>query len=536
LRGSLLLAALLILPSAAPAADQLLLTLQVDSTHVRWQEEFLLSLEVYGAPSASPPQVTIDGLDQFQLVGQGKNLLQVPGGKTVKWILTYNLTGSRNGAFKIGPARASAGGRTYTSNTLFVTVEGAPRTEPEKAEPVVTTPRVLSAREIGDKVMLMMEADNPQPFRSEGFIVTLRLLSQLPVENLRFLDEAQFPGFLKYDFPYTDRPRAEHTMRRGEAYASFDLQKFLVFPLSDGDAFLPPFRCEITVRVPSGTYAAADPRFDLERSSNPLRVKAKALPAPVDLVGHFTVSREILSAGSQSGAIRMTAEGDGLLSTFVLPEPKESGFRTRVTGGVTEAALSGNRLRSRKTLEVEIVPDSTTTDIVLPALSFRQFDPHKRAVSTLQVPETRLRFAPPEAKKPEPAPMPVSEDPYTAAAWAPAALSAAAALLVALRPKRRPKTPRLTALFHHRKPHMQIPKNAAQGLYQQIAQRVALRDGSEDSLIETLRLHIPEEEWGGMEDVILRLEYTAFSKSRAAALTYGELKRELERVEKRWLA
>ena len=70
--AALLLMIALLLPVRLPAADALLMTLQLDSNSVRWQDDFILSLKIYGAPSASPPELTIDGLDQFELRSQGK--------------------------------------------------------------------------------------------------------------------------------------------------------------------------------------------------------------------------------------------------------------------------------------------------------------------------------------------------------------------------------------------------------------------------------------------------------------------------------
>ena len=72
-------------------AEQPLLTLSVESSVVRWQDDFILTLTVYTPSDSSLPEIQIDGLDQFELKGTGKNLLQVPRGKTKKWSLTYTL-------------------------------------------------------------------------------------------------------------------------------------------------------------------------------------------------------------------------------------------------------------------------------------------------------------------------------------------------------------------------------------------------------------------------------------------------------------
>ncbi|HSE39941.1 MAG TPA: BatD family protein, partial [Acidobacteriota bacterium] len=215
----------LLLPLAANAAD-FLLTLKVDSSTVG-PDEFLLTLEIYGAPSDRPPDVTIEGFDQFQLSSQGRNLLQVPGGQTVKWILNYNLTPLQDGTFKVGPARARIEGRTYSSNALFITVKGTGKSAPEVKKPETKqqpeepkTPLIRSAAEIGDKVLVLAETSRDTPYVHQGMTVTYRLLAQLPVDSLRFSDEADFPGFLKYDYPYVSRPTADRIRYRGEWYVA----------------------------------------------------------------------------------------------------------------------------------------------------------------------------------------------------------------------------------------------------------------------------------------------------------------------------
>lgn len=526
---------LTILPATSRAGDQLLMTLQVDSSQVRWQDEFILSLEIYGEPSASPPQVTIDGLDQFQVRGQGQNLLQVPGGKTVKWILTYTLIASQDGTFKLGPAKAVRGNRTYNSNTLFITVERSGQARP-KADTLLT-PLIHSAREVEDRVLLLLEAENMRPYRSEGTAVTLRLLSQLPVENLRFLDEAEFPGFLKYDFPYSDRPRAELVTFHGQSYAAFDLQKFLVFPLHDGQSFLPPFRCEISISVPSGSFAAANLKLDVERSSNPLAMRVKPLPVRADLVGDFRMQRELVSDDARTKTVRIVLEGQGLLSTFAFPDVAAPGAELHTVDAATNASLEQGSLHSRKTAQIQVFPTGNTTDIVLPAVQAIVFNPQSQSASVLSVPPLPLRFAAPPPPAPESSPLPRESGMLVPLAWLAAALSTAVVLFRAVKPQKKSRTPGFASLFRRKKPHLEIPKTTAQNLYQQIAALVAMKNGEEESesLTETLKLHIPEEDWAGMEDVLLRLEWTAFSQTRTQKITYGELKDTLLKMEKRWL-
>ncbi len=531
------LAFALLLLSAPLFADGLLMTLSVESSRLAWQDDFILTLEIYGAPAENPPDVTIDGLDQFELKGIGRNLLQIPRGKTAKWILTYNLTAGHGGEFKLGPAAAPANGKMYRSNTLFVTVEGPraqkPDEKPTQKPAVPATPLIRSAAEIGNKILIRMEASKERVYHGEGIPVTLRLLSQLPVENLRFQAEAEFPGFVKYDFPFTTQPKAEWRQYEKAKYASYDLQKFLVFPLRDGRLEIQPVRCQLKVRVPSGAFEATDLRLDVDRSSNGLKMQVFPL-REVSVVGNFTARSTIALDAPQSKIIRRILEGEGQLTTFDFPEQDSAQFRAKVLSTNTSATIKGEKLRSRKVTEVEITPLDRTTSIILPELRIRQFDPEARHYSTLTLPALPLRFTPPGLPSPVPVPLPDLQGRAVDVAFAVLLLSTAAALVVLFRPKQKRRVLRLRRLFHRKNPGLQISRNAAHILYQQIMQEISSHDGGAVSLIETLRGHLPQEEWLNFERAFRRLESTAFSQTRTPTLTYSELKRVCERVERFW--
>ncbi len=519
--------------------------MSIESSKLSWQDDFILTLEIYGAPAENAPEVTIDGLDQFELKGIGKNLLQVPRGKTVKWILTYNLTAGQGGEFKLGPASAPANGKMYRSNTLFVTVEG-PRVQkspstPAQKPPETTTPKpavpatplVRSSAEIGNKILILMETSKQKIYRGEGVPVTLRLLSQLPVENLRFQEEAEFPGFLKYDFPFTTQPRAEWRQYEKAKYASYDLQKFLIFPLKEGRLEIPPVRCQLKVRVPSGAFEAADLRLDVDRRSNGLQMQVLSV-GDAGVVGNFVARNAIALDSPQSKIIRWTLEGEGQLTTFDFPEPEGPQFRAKVLSSNTAASIHGENLRSRKVTEVEITPLNRTTSIILPPIRIRQFDPESRHYSTLALPALPLRFTPPGLPPPLPVPVPDLQDHTVEIAFTVLLISTTVSLFVLFRPKQRKRILRLRRLFHRKNPGLQISRSAAHTLYQQIMQEIAANDGAAVSLIDTLRGHLPQREWLNFERAFRKLESTAYSQTKTVALTYGEFKQICERVERFW--
>ena len=212
------------------------------------------------------------------------------------------------------------------------------------------------------------------------------------MDSLRFADEAEFPGFLKYDYPYVSRPTADRIRYRGESYVAYELQRFLIFPLNDGIINLRPIDCELKVRVPSGKFAAADLILDARRSSNALQLRVKPLPQPA-LVGSFVLKNEIVSDGPRSKVIRIALEGDGLLSTFDVPPLQAVDGQVRSSSTSTTSTIRGQKLFSRKTAEFEVVPDGNTTNIVLQPVQIPQFDPDRSNLTVLKLPPMALTFS-----------------------------------------------------------------------------------------------------------------------------------------------
>jgi hypothetical protein len=609
-------------------AEPPLLSLEVEQTTLKWQDEFILTLSIYAPSDMELPPLTVDGLDQFKLQGTGKNLLQIPRGKTKRWILTYTLIASETGSFKIGPAILMVNGQAYRSNIVFLNIEGPPtrktaiQTIPEPEEPapkpaekpkkeniapqkeekkpvaiplkeekkpaptpqkeekkpavtqkeekkppvtppkeekkqpvappkeekkapveepkqeqkeVVKPPVVMSSAQIGDRILVLMSPGNSHPYRYQGVPVTVRLLSQLPVENLQFLEEADFPGFLRYDFPFTSKPKGEVVSFRNDYYASFELVKFLLFPLQDGEINIPPVRCELKVRVPSGAFPDADLHLTLERSSNSLSLKVKPTPEGA-IVGDFSLRNQIVSDEPDSKIVRVTLEGKGQLSTFEFPEITGTQFLIRKLNGATNVKMEGGNLISKKTQDLEVLPQMSTMSIVLPSIRVPEFDPETGQLSTLKLPSLAFRFSPPGAtQKIKPVFPEIGSSRLLAALLLLSMLAVGWLYWQKFRPAI-PKTKlRLHRLFSNKNLKLQISKSAARKLYQQITSVVASRDGDSTTLIETLRKHLPREDWLSIDRGLRKLERTAYSSTRPTAITYEEMRKLCEKIEASWL-
>src|SRR5437764_5830131 len=170
-------------------------------------------------------------------------------------------------------------------------------------------------------------------------------MTQLPVEDLRFRQEADFPGFLKYDSAFSEHPRGQKIQYMGANYASYDLQKFLIFPLNSGDLKLPEVDCDLRVRVPSGSFSAADLMLNVDRSSNAITLKVRPLPSPQpQLIGNYSIRQEILSDSSGMKLLKYKVEGRGELSTFEWEQSQIPGAEIRTLSGQSSAEIRGESL------------------------------------------------------------------------------------------------------------------------------------------------------------------------------------------------
>ena len=326
------------------------MTLGVSDSHVRQNENFVLNLEVYAPPGEDLSEILIDGMTQFRLVGQSKSLVEVPSGKTVKWVIQYKLIGTQEGVFKLGPAVSIFDGRRYSSNTLFITVEKSGIPPVQEKPPQPSQPQISSPEEIGNKILLFMEPSKTKIYRTEGVPVTIRLLTQLPVESLRFRDDPDFPGFLKYDFPFTERPKAEKITYHGADYVTYQLEQFLIFPLQDGSAKIPSVTCELDVLVPAGAFGLGNNKMQTVRTTTPVDLDVMNIPAGA-LVGNFAMRNELIQDGSRSKIVRLIIEGEGLLSLFDFPKLTGAGYQADTVGSSATASLQGRKLLSKRTAD-----------------------------------------------------------------------------------------------------------------------------------------------------------------------------------------
>jgi len=266
----------------------------------------------------------------------------------------------------------------------------------------------------------------------------------------------------------------------------------------------------------------------------------RPLPPPQpQLIGNYSIRQEIVSDSSGMKLLKYKVEGRGELSTFEWEQSQIPGAEIRTLSGQSSAEIRGESLASTKSATTQVTSGGLTTAVVLPQIRILQFDPGTERRSILTLPSLSLHFSSAAEILRAPVIAPAirrTNDPTGWILWVAAALSFLAVFRIRLPGSARRRAPKLRDIFGKNKPDLQISRNAAQALYQQLMLRIAKEETQSDSLVRTVKAHLPRAEWMAAEHAFRRLEWNAFSQSRAVSLTYGEMKNACARLEKTWEA
>jgi hypothetical protein len=274
-------------------------------------------------------------------------------------------------------------------------------------------------------------------------------------------------------------------------------------------------------------------KIDLQSASNSLNLQVKPSPEGA-IVGDFILRNEIVSDEPDAKIIRLIIEGNGQLSTFDFPPLEGPKFSARKLSTSINAKIDGENLVSKKLQEIEVVPAGFATTIVLPEVKIQEFNPQGGNLSQLKLPASTFHFQLPGAVAKTKAPYPEFTNSSLWTAFLLLAFFAAFIYLKRYRPRPFRTQLRLHRLFSNKNLKLQISKSAARSLYQQIAIQIAQHDGERSTLMETVRHHLPQEEWLNVNRGLRKLQQTAYSPAKAAPMTYEELKSLCEKIEMLW--
>jgi hypothetical protein len=336
---------------------------------------------------------------------------------------TYYLLASREGTFEIPPASVTVEQKQYRSNSVSIKVEkGAGGQTSQGQNPGARQGRSGQQGNSGvqsgaNDVFLKAFASNSDPLQGEGIVVTYKIYTKVPINQISIKKLSSFQGFWSQNLLKENEKLNQTTqVIDGEQYVVAEIRKIALFPLKSGRLVIEPLEMECVAQIRRQTRTkTGDPFFDdffndsffsnayatVDKTlkSNPLVINVKALPTaekPSDFsgaVGNFTFKTEIDKTHlktNDAANLKCTVSGQGNIQLIdkmnVSFPPDFETYDPKVSSNIntTAAGISGSQ-----TFEYLIIPRKPGKFTIKP-ITFSYFDLAKKRYVTLTSPSYNL--------------------------------------------------------------------------------------------------------------------------------------------------
>ena len=399
----LVLAALL---AAMPAWASIEFYQAVDRTEVGTEDVFQLSVVVVDPPDNA--QIQFPAPDDFEVLSSQQSTqrsIEMNGGgppviQTVrKHVLT--MRASRPGSLTIPPSVLSAGGKTYRTESLKLTVRkgrmGPPPAQAGRNPPpdpfrnfpfggAMQDPFAEKEPGAQDDVriprgdsdlFLRATLDKKQVYVGEQVTLSLYIYSRVDLSSVDAVTMPKLEGFWSEDVESPTQLTGEQRVVNGVPYRTYLLRRRALFPMKSGTLAITPAEADIT----TGFLFAG---HRVHRKSNDVDVQVKPLPpgAPKGMsnaqVGEWRMSMEVTPTSVELGqpvTVKVILEGTGNVKN-VTPPRLEVPSALKVYDPKTTDKVTPNkfRIQGSRVQEYLVMPQRTGT-FTLEALEFPYFDP-----------------------------------------------------------------------------------------------------------------------------------------------------------------
>ena len=344
-------------------------------------------------------------------------------------IYTFILQPLREGKLTIKPVRVELDGQVRTSSPVNVMVQGgtgAGAMPPSASGDPGQQPSASSAQgsnvvdqaQVDPIAFLRTVVDKPEPYEGEQVTLTIYLYVRERLQAAPSIEtEPTTDGLWVHDLLPPSRTLQPSRQRVGDTvYAVYVLRRVAAFPLHAGDVTIGPMAVKLDTTSVFDIFGQGRARPDVQRSSAPVVLHVKPLPAADRpkgevAVGRYTLTTKLDRAQAATGdAVTLTAtvQGQGNIRTVALaplhipgadvlaPETKDLvNAENDVVGGTREHRFL-------------IVPKQPGR-IQIPALTLATFDPAQGRYETLRSEPLVLEAVGQAVAGTAPAPAPGSE-------------------------------------------------------------------------------------------------------------------------------
>ncbi|WP_375761148.1 BatD family protein [Corallococcus exercitus] len=408
-----LLAVLALLATAPAWAADIEFYQTVDRTEVGTNDTFKLTVVVVDAPSNA--QVRLPESNDFEVLsssrGSQRSISLSGGGPAVIQDITRHellMRPLRAGRLTIPPATLTAGGRTYRTDAVQLTVReghagGAPQAQqggrPNLPDPFrnfrnMPDPFGDDDSDLNDDepviprgdsdLFLRASLDRDDLYVGEQATLSLYIYSRVDLSSVDAVTMPKLEGFWTEEVESPTQLTGEQKVVDGIPYRAYLLRRRALFPVKSGTLLITPAEADIT----TGFLFAG---HRVHRVSNGLKVKVRPLPsgAPPNMsnanVGAWRMSLDVSQTRVELGqpiTVKVILEGQGNVKN-VTPPKLTGPAALKIYEPTTTDRLTPNRnrIQGRRVVEYLVMPQRTGT-FTLPELRFPYFDPSRRQYET----------------------------------------------------------------------------------------------------------------------------------------------------------
>jgi hypothetical protein len=420
--GSLVICASALLLAASARAD-VRVDMTADRTQLGMGDQVAVRISVQ-TEGSSQPEITLPEFEGFQITqravqrpmqfsfGFGQNQPVV----TSSTQYTFVLAPMGPGTFKIAPVKVVYGKNTVQSQPLTLTVTGTggvpgaqahnPNQQQGTGQPVATDPQANAptpqpqatgdASVYDNDAFLRTVIDKTEPYEGEQLTVTLYLYTRRNLQQVpQVQTEASTDGLWTHDLLSATRSLdPTRQIVGGRGFWVYTLRRFAAFPLRTGELTIGSMTLTISRDSVFDLFDPSSAQPDLKRSSVPILLHVKPLPAENRpkgeiAVGQFEIAAQLDRKQVVTGdAVTLTAniKGRGNIRAVRVPDPVVSGLQVLQPETHDLVEAPGERVQGTRTMTWLIVPKAPGV-YTIPPLEFNTFDP---ATQTYQ----RVKSAP----------------------------------------------------------------------------------------------------------------------------------------------
>jgi hypothetical protein len=405
--GGPALVVLALLLAAMPAWASIEFYQTVDRTEVGTEDIFQLTVVVVDPPDNA--QVQFPAPDDFEVLSSSESTqrsieMSGSGPPVIQTVRKHVLMmrASRVGSRTIPPSVLTAGGRTWRTESLKMTVrKGRVGPPPAQAgrqqlpdpfrnfpfgsmqDPFAEEEEPNDREDLriprGDSdLFLRATLDKKQVYVGEQVTLSLYIYSRVDLSSVDAVTMPKLEGFWSEDVESPTQLSSEQRIVNGIPYRTYLLRRRALFPVKSGALPITPAEADIT----TGFLFAG---HRVHRKSNDLEVQVKPLPpgGPKGLssanVGEWRLSMEVSPTRVELGqpvTVKVLLEGMGNVKNVTPPRltmpPALKAYDPKTTDKVVPNKF---RIQGSRVQEYLVMPQRTGT-FTLEPLEFSYFDPN----------------------------------------------------------------------------------------------------------------------------------------------------------------